>query len=104
MIRKSLGRIYQHNYEWINAEKEFRRVHDLNPATIEKNFLAKFIGMMDGPEETTRFLKDALIIDPLDINTLALGYVGRRKLRMAKPAPSYRILGIFGHLSLLPGT
>ena len=66
----AMGQIYSYNYEWEKAEKEYRHAHDINPGTIQKNFLAIFLGEMGDFDEAFKLADDALIIDPLDINSL----------------------------------
>jgi len=66
----AMASYYMYNYDWINAEKEYRRAHELGPGTVEKNFLAEFLSDMGEYEEAVKLAKEALLIDPLDLNSM----------------------------------
>lgn len=66
----TMAGMFINNYEWEKAEKEYRRAHELNPGTVEKNFLADFLAEMGQFEEAKKLAQDALVIDPLDVNSM----------------------------------
>ncbi|MCB0777329.1 MAG: hypothetical protein KDB99_13535 [Chitinophagaceae bacterium] len=65
----AMAGVHKYNYDWINAEKEYRKAYAINPGTIENNYLSEFLANLGNFEEAIPLAKKALTSDPLDINT-----------------------------------
>lgn len=66
----AMGSYYFHEYNWIKAEEAKRKAVALNPGGAEEKFiLASFLVQFGQEEEALAFDKQALEVDPLDLNS-----------------------------------
>jgi len=66
----AMSRVYRYNYDWVAADKELRKAIKINPGTFEKVELASFLGGLGFFEEALSLIKEALLLDPLNVNTI----------------------------------
>ena len=66
----AMGSYYFHDYNWIEAENEKRKAVALNPGGTEEKFiLASFLSQFGQTEEALALDRQALEVDPLDLNS-----------------------------------
>lgn len=66
----AMAGVNNYNYNWIEAEKEYRKAHELNPGSLEKSYLALFLSIMGFFEEGKQLAQQVILQDPLDVNAL----------------------------------
>lgn len=65
----AMAGVLKYNYDWVNAEKEYRKAYAISPGTIENNYLSEFLASLGNFDEAIPLAKKALTTDPLDINS-----------------------------------